>query len=150
MAELQTNVASGVLFYRGRMPRVVESVRKVRRPVVAERPAVEKKAERREEAPKAIAEQAAEASVPKKEGRRAYNREYMREWRKRNQERYREYNREYQRKRHMERKIQRILNAPADEGKLCGYGCGRPAVETIERVDPRTWKSVRMPYCGHC
>lgn len=82
--------------------------------------------------------------------RRAYNREYMRLWRKRNQERYRVYNREYQRKRHIERKIARILKAPAEKRNLCGYGCGREAVETIERIDPRTWKAVQIRYCGHC
>ena len=82
--------------------------------------------------------------------RRAYNREYMRLWRKRNQERYRVYNREYQRKRHVERKIARILRAPAEKRNLCGYGCGRAAVETVERIDHRTWKTVKIPYCGHC
>lgn len=88
--------------------------------------------------------------VAEEERRRAYNREYMRIWRKRNQERYRVYNREYQRKRHIERKVARILSEQAKDEKLCGYGCGRPAVETIERTDPRTWKTVQIAYCGHC
>ncbi len=84
------------------------------------------------------------------EERRTYNREYMRMWRKRNQERYRVYNREYQRKRLIERKVARILSEQAEDTKLCGYGCGRPAVETIERTDARTWKTVRVAYCRHC
>jgi hypothetical protein len=95
-------------------------------------------------------EQTATADTNAADGRRAYNREYMRLWRKRNQERYRIYNREYQRKRHVERKIARILKTPAEDRNLCGYGCGRTAVETIERIDPRTWKAVQVPYCGRC
>jgi hypothetical protein len=84
------------------------------------------------------------------ETRRTYNRQYMRMWRKKNQERYRTYNREYQRKRHIERKVSRILSEQAVDQKLCGYGCGRPAVERIERTDPRTWKTVLVAYCGNC
>ena len=90
------------------------------------------------------------STTSSEEARRAYNREYMRLWRKRNQERYRIYNREYQRKRHFERKVARILNAPPEERNLCAYGCGRAAAETIERIDPRTWKTVKVPYCGNC
>jgi hypothetical protein len=95
-------------------------------------------------------EQPTAAGAGGNDARRTYNREYMRLWRKRNQERYRVYNREYQRKRHIERKIARILKAPAEGRNLCGYGCGRAAVEEIERIDPRTWKTVAIPYCGHC
>lgn len=142
MAEAQASLVSQVAVYPGRHSRIPRSqkrsngARRNREPQGLGTDDDERKAER----------EAASGS----EGRRAYNREYMRQWRKRNQERYRVYNREYQRKRHIERKIARILNAPAETRNLCGYGCGRPAVQTIERIDPRTWKTVQMPYCGHC
>lgn len=89
-------------------------------------------------------------AVDAAEKRRAYNREYMRRWRERNLERYREYNRSYQRKTALRRKL-RSLDAPESQAKnMCWYRCGRPATQTIERVDPRTWQTQRVPYCGHC
>jgi hypothetical protein len=146
VAEAQASLISSIPIFRGRYrgcsisaePAAGTTGRDVRK-------SAEKAAHRREKA-----ERRAAASANAAEGRRAYNREYMRLWRQRNQERYRVYNREYQRKRHIERKIARILKEPAEERNLCGYGCGRAAVETIERVDPRTWKTVKIPYCGHC
>ncbi len=151
MAELQTNPGGRVPFYHVQIRRVGGG------PQPRQRPSTQEAKERKTQAgsgPERVEttekEAQASAPAPAKAEKRAYNREYMREWRKRNQERYREYNREYQRKRHVERKVQRILNAPVDKRRLCGYGCGRVAVEAVERIDPRTWKSVRMPYCGHC
>ena len=146
MAEAQASLASNVAIYRGRFPGCGSA---------NSRPADAMSGNARKIAKKAAPgrtkeEQTAAAGVGETGDRRAYNREYMRLWRKRNQERYRVYNREYQRKRHVERKISRILNAPAEEQNLCGYGCGRAAVESIERIDPRTWKAVQVPYCGHC
>lgn len=142
MAEAQASPVSSLAVYRRPFPARPARNRRSTRGAVAD--ALENAREdgsRGTEEPKA-----ADGS----DRRRAYNREYMRQWRKRNQERYRVYNREYQRKRHMERKIARILNAPEEKRNLCGYGCGREAVKTVERIDPRTWKTVQMPYCGHC
>jgi hypothetical protein len=151
VADLQTNIGGAFPFYRVRIPGVVAHAQEMSQRPVHLRTAEETKEERRPvDAEEAAEQKAAEVPAPSQVGRRAYNREYMRQWRKRNQAQYREYNREYQRKRHMEKKVDRILNAPADHRKLCGYGCGRPAVETIERIDPRTWKTVRVAYCGHC
>ena len=146
MAEAQASLVSNVSVYRGRI---------AGRGVAGERAAAATGGGARKSAGKAASERAKEeqtaaAGAGGNDGRRAYNREYMRLWRKRNQERYRVYNREYQRKRHVERKIARILKAPAEERNLCGYGCGRAANEAIERIDPRTWKSVKIPYCGCC
>ncbi|MDE3138106.1 MAG: hypothetical protein KGL59_16100 [Acidobacteriota bacterium] len=146
MAEAQASLVSNVPMYRvGLAGRGIASGRAVRVMRHDARKGAEKAAPTHENP-----EQTATADTNAGDGRRAYNREYMRLWRKRNQERYRIYNREYQRKRHVERKIARILKAPAEERNLCGYGCGRAAVETIERIDPRTWKAVQIPYCGHC
>jgi len=146
VAEAQASLVSNVAMYRGRLPgrgsvdsRPAEAMGGNARKI-AEKGAPGRKKE----------EQTDAAGVGGAGDRKAYNREYMRLWRKRNQERYRVYNREYQRKRHIERKISRILNSPAEEQNLCGYGCGRAAVESIERIDPRTWKAVQVPYCGHC
>jgi hypothetical protein len=146
VAKAQANLVSIVPIYRGGFPG--RGIR-VERAGGAMRDDARKSAEKAD--PKRLnAEQTAAGGTSAADERRAYNREYMRLWRKRNQERYRIYNREYQRKRHVERKIARILKAPAEERNLCGYGCGRAAVETIERVDSRTWKTVQVPYCGHC
>ncbi|HVB98995.1 MAG TPA: hypothetical protein VNJ12_06640 [Candidatus Dormibacteraeota bacterium] len=84
------------------------------------------------------------------EKRRAYNREYMRAWRERNLEHYRAKNREYQRRTAQRRKLRRIAQAAENAPALCAFGCGRPATATVERVDPRTWKSSAVPYCGKC
>ena len=84
------------------------------------------------------------------EKRRTYNREYMRAWRRRNPERYRAKNREYQRRTAQRRKLRRLAKTAENARTLCWYGCGRPATQTIERVDPRTWKSDSVPYCGKC
>lgn len=157
MAELRTQIGGETPRYRVRIPVPIVGIREVRRPVAPVRQPAEGHDDHcaatanatTEAAVTAPVEQAKNA-VPVNTKKRAYNREYMRQWRRRNQERYREYNREYQRKKHVQRKINRILHAPQDRRTLCGYGCGRPAVETIERIDPRTWKPVQMPYCGHC
>ncbi|HVB35369.1 MAG TPA: hypothetical protein VNJ52_13495 [Patescibacteria group bacterium] len=96
----------------------------------------------------AAASEPAAASAAEK--RRAYNREYMRAWRQRNLEHYRAKNREYQRRTARRRKLRRIAQAAANAQALCAFGCGRPATQTAERIDPRTWKPYRVPYCGHC
>lgn len=148
---MQTNTSERVPFYHIQIRRVAVDLQRRKRPAAKEPKGQKTQAESGPQRIDAAGEQTtANTQAPARAEKRAYNREYMREWRKRNQERYREYNREYQRKRHMERKVQRILNAPVEKRRLCGYGCGRVAVETVERVDLRTWKSVRVPYCGHC
>ena len=145
MAEAQASLVSGVPIYRGGFPgrgmaneRIGDAESDKRR-----------RAEKAAPSPKKEAQPAAPGANDAGT-RRAYNREYMRLWRKRNQEHYRVYNREYQRKRHVERKIARILKGTAEKRDLCGYGCGRAAVETVERIDHRTWKTVQIRYCGHC
>ena len=144
MAEAHASIVSSFPVYAGRFAgAVMDEGQEVTRDRARKRETDEPN--RREET-----QREAHAGLTETERRREYNREYMREWRKRNQERYRVYNRAYQRKRHIERKIASVLAAPAESGKLCGYGCGRPAVETIERIDPRTWKSVQIGYCGNC
>lgn len=157
MAELQTQAGGETPFNRIRIPVAIVGVREVRQRIAPVRQPAEQEKGRCAARAKAAAKAAvavpmepAESAEPANTRRREYNREYMRQWRRRNQERYRKYNREYQRKKHLQRKIDRILHAPEDGRKLCGYGCGRPAVETIERIDPRTWRPVQVPYCGHC
>lgn len=87
----------------------------------------------------------------KRAWRRAYNRRYMRLWRERNAERYHEHNRDYQRKLALRRKELSEAGAQASaEPARCGYGCRRRAVTTIERIDPGTWETVSIPYCGFC
>jgi hypothetical protein len=145
VAEAQASLVSNVPIYRGRFARRGIADERMggagdNKPTSAGKAAPLPKHE----------EQTASPSTNDAGSRRDYNREYMRLWRKRNQEHYRVYNREYQRKRHVERKIARILKAPAEKRNLCGYGCGRAAVETVERIDPRTWKAVQIRYCGHC
>ena len=144
MGNLQTNLTSSVAIWPHGFPALAPGRRTEHRRSTQETRAQEPIAASGE------AQTEAAPEVAEEECRRAYNREYMRIWRKRNQERYRVYNREYQRKRHIERKVARILSEQAEDKKLCGYGCGRPAVETIERTDPRTWKTVQIAYCGHC
>jgi hypothetical protein len=147
VAEAHASLVSSVPMYRGRFPGGEIAQERAATGAMGgrTRKSGKKAAPRRKKE-----EQTAAAGVSGTSERRDYNREYMRLWRKRNQERYRVYNREYQRKRHIERKIARILRAPAEARNLCGYGCGRAAVETVERTDPRTWKAVQIPYCGHC
>ena len=145
MGNLHTNVGLSAAIWPHAFPAFETGRRTERRHVRQERRAQETIAASAEAQTKETAPEAAE-----EEKRRVYNREYMRMWRKKNQEQYRLYNREYQHKRHIERKVARILSEQAEDKKHCGYGCGRPAVETIERTDPRTWKTVQVAYCGHC
>jgi hypothetical protein len=72
----------------------------------------------------------------------------MRRWRERNRERYLAQNREYQRRSAMRRKIRAAL-VESNGHRQCWF-CGGNPVEEIERVDPRTWQTVRVPYCGKC
>lgn len=74
----------------------------------------------------------------------------MRAWRERNREHYREYNRAYQKKTAQRRKRTQQERGGRAGKKRCWYRCGRPATGTIERVDPRTWKTFTVPYCGYC
>jgi hypothetical protein len=98
---------------------------------------------------KRLSKVSAKAHASAAPGRRAYNREYMRQWRRRNRERYLEYNRAYHRKTAHRRKLRQIAG-DAECGPKCAYGCGRQATQTIERIDPRTWQPVSVPYCGSC
>jgi hypothetical protein len=91
---------------------------------------------------------AAPSAGDKREERRRWNREYMRRWRERNRERYLAQNREYQRRSAMRRKIRAAL-VESNGHRQCWF-CGGNPVEEIERVDPRTWQTVRVPYCGKC
>jgi hypothetical protein len=67
--------------------------------------------------------------------RRKYNRRYMKLWRKR---------------RETEGAAGESAPFAAIPERRCWYRCGRAAAETIERIDPRTWQRVRIPYCGFC
>lgn len=90
----------------------------------------------------------------RRERRRVLNRQYVRAWRERNPERNREQNREYYRKRAPELKIAAALRAaqpgPEESATRCGFGCHRPATQTVERLDLGTWQVKTVPYCGFC
>lgn len=82
--------------------------------------------------------------------RRKYNRKYMQGWRKRRRRRDCVDGRTGERK----QANRSIPNAPEQDDPVpkyrCWYRCGQPAAEMIERVDPRSWQRVLVPYCGLC
>ena len=46
----------------------------------------------------------------------------------------------------------RILGISHDGLLLCGFGCGKHAVEAVVRLKlvKGEWKEVKTPYCGLC
>lgn len=83
--------------------------------------------------------------------RREYNRQYMWEWRRQHGDEVRERQREYAKKAYMRRKLAAATARPGkDEPRLCAFGCGQPATQTVERISEFTWEPIQVAYCGNC
>jgi hypothetical protein len=82
--------------------------------------------------------------------RRAYNRRYMQRWRERNGESVQIDNGEQGKVAAQCRRGPKARVKKTPRQRKCAYGCRRPAVTTIERIDPGTWNTISVPYCGFC